>query len=71
LAEVNLELQRMGVYELLKSTPAIKALIRSQASSAEVLKVAMEGGMTTLEQDAIDKILQGHTDLKQVLMACR
>ena len=31
---------------------------------------ALEGGMTTLLQDGIEKILSGHTDQKQVLAVC-
>ena len=62
---------RMGVYELLVASPVIKARIQTRATSAEILHEATEGGMTTLEQDAIEKILQGHLDFKQVQASCR
>jgi type II secretory ATPase GspE/PulE/Tfp pilus assembly ATPase PilB-like protein len=62
---------RLGVYELLLSTPAIKTAVQARASAGDVLRLAVEGGMTTLEQDAIEKILQGHLDYKQVLASCR
>ena len=62
---------RMGVYELLVTTPAIKARVQARASAAELLQAAFDEGMVTLEQDALEKILQGHLDLKQVLLSCR
>ncbi len=36
----------------------------------EILREAIEGGMVTLKQDAIEKILQGHLDFKQVRAGC-
>lgn len=62
---------RMGVYELLVASPAIKAKIQAKATSAEILREALQNGMVTFEQDAIEKILQGHLDFKQVLASCR
>jgi type II secretory ATPase GspE/PulE/Tfp pilus assembly ATPase PilB-like protein len=62
---------RMGVYELLTATPAIKEAIRNRENSGEVLRRGVEDGMTTLEQDAIEKIFQGYLDFKQVLVSCR
>jgi len=62
---------RQGVYELLVTTPEIKASIQQRMSSAEILKRALANGMVTFEQDAIDKILQGQLDLKQMLASCR
>ncbi|UCU96395.1 hypothetical protein [Hydrogenophaga taeniospiralis] len=62
---------RMGVYEVLIATPAIKAKIQSRATVAEVQQNAIDDGMITFEQDAIEKILQGFLDLKQVLLNCR
>lgn len=62
---------RLGVYELLVAPATIKSLIQTRASSAEILSHAVSQGMVTFEQDAIEKILQGHLDLKQVLASCR
>jgi hypothetical protein len=62
---------RLGVYEMLVNTPAIKRAIQQRASSAEILTLAVADGMTTLEQDALEKTMQGHLDLKQVLASCR
>ena len=57
---------RMGIYELLEATPAIKKLIIESAPVSRVLEVGLKEGMRTLKQDGIEKILQGHTDLTQV-----
>jgi type II secretory ATPase GspE/PulE/Tfp pilus assembly ATPase PilB-like protein len=62
---------RMGVYEVLTNTPAIKRAIQQKAPSGELLLIAVAEGMTTLEQDALEKTMQGFLDLKQVLASCR
>lgn len=62
---------RLGVHELLVNSPEIKKAIQRNASGSELLQMAVHEGMLTLEQDAIEKILQGHLDLKQVLTSCR
>jgi type II secretory ATPase GspE/PulE/Tfp pilus assembly ATPase PilB-like protein len=61
---------RMGVQELLVATPAIKAMILAKANSADILREAIGGGMVTIKQDAIEKILQGHLDFRQVKADC-
>ena len=35
----------------------------------EILETSLKGGMRTLRQDGIDKVLQGLTDVKEVLAA--
>ncbi|TFZ04359.1 GspE/PulE family protein [Ramlibacter rhizophilus] len=62
---------RMGVYELLVATPAIKAAIQQRRSSNDILQRAVSEGMVTFFQDAIGKVLEGHLDLQQVLVSCR
>jgi type II secretory ATPase GspE/PulE/Tfp pilus assembly ATPase PilB-like protein len=62
---------RLGVYEMLVNTPAVKKAIQQKAASDEILRLAVADGMTTLEQDALEKTMQGHLDLKQVLASCR
>ena len=61
---------RMGVHELLLASPAIKAKIQEKATSADILREAIGSGMVTLKQDAIEKILQGHLDFKEVQAGC-
>ena len=62
---------RLGVYELLVASPAVKSMVQRGASSMEILQEVISNGMVTLEQNAIDKVLQGQLDLKQVLVSCR
>jgi type II secretory ATPase GspE/PulE/Tfp pilus assembly ATPase PilB-like protein len=57
---------RIALHELLLGTDRMKRLIQSKAKTEEMLKVALEEGMTTLVQDGILKVLQGHTTYKQV-----
>jgi type II secretory ATPase GspE/PulE/Tfp pilus assembly ATPase PilB-like protein len=63
-------LGRMGLYELLEGTPAIKRLIMRLAMAEEIQKQAIQDGMTTLKQDGIQKILKGECDYKQVSAVC-
>jgi len=57
---------RMGIHELLVATDEVKRLIQKRRPVEELRQRAIEEGMTTLLQDGIQKVLQGHTDLKQV-----
>lgn len=61
---------RLGLYEVLEGTPAIRHLIRTQASAAEFQHTAISEGMTNLKQDGIVKALRGFTDMMQVRSAC-
>ncbi|MFO0730753.1 MAG: GspE/PulE family protein [Nitrospiraceae bacterium] len=57
---------RVALHELLLGTDPMKRLIQNKARTEEMLKLAMEEGMTTLVQDGINKVLQGHTTYKEV-----
>ncbi|MCH6558646.1 MAG: general secretion pathway protein GspE, partial [Nitrospirae bacterium] len=57
---------RLALHELLLGTDPIKRLIQSRARTEELLKQALVDEMTTLAQDGIEKVLQGHTTYKQV-----
>jgi len=61
---------RMAIHELLTSDDEMKKLIQSKAPVFKIGAHAMEMGMLTLKQDGIWKVLQGHTDLKQVRAVC-
>ena len=61
---------RTGIHELMVGSPAIKKLIRDRASVSDIRKHALYEGMRTLKMDGIQKILQGQTDLYQVLKVC-
>jgi type II secretory ATPase GspE/PulE/Tfp pilus assembly ATPase PilB-like protein len=61
---------RLGLHELLVTTDAIKAAMQRRATAEEIRKQALEGGMSTLLQDGIQKAMAGLTDMKQVLAVC-
>jgi len=57
---------RIAIHELLLGTDRMKRMIQTKAKTEDMLKVAIEEGMTTLVQDGIEKVLQGYTTLKEV-----
>lgn len=61
---------RIGVYQLFTVDRGSRRLMQQRASMEELLEAATAGGMTTLKQDGIEKIIDGHTDLKQVRAVC-
>jgi len=56
---------RMGIYELLENTGGMKVKIQARAPTSEIFLEATKAGMRTLRQDALEKALAGHIDLKQ------
>ncbi len=61
---------RMGIHELLMGTDEMKKLIQNKAEMAKIREQAIGDGMTTLKQDGIEKIFQGHCDLIEVRKVC-
>ncbi len=61
---------RMGIHEFLLGTPPIKRMIKKIAPTDEIFAQAAEEGMTTLRQDGIVKVLQGHTDMNEIRRVC-
>ncbi|HEX5647269.1 MAG TPA: ATPase, T2SS/T4P/T4SS family [Nitrospira sp.] len=57
---------RVALHELLLGSDQIKRMVQQKARTEEMLKVALDEGMTTLVQDGIEKVLQGHTTYKEV-----
>ncbi len=58
---------RMGVYELMLTTDAIRELATERASSWQLKKSAVENGMSTLRDDAWRKVISGTTSVDEVL----
>jgi type II secretory ATPase GspE/PulE/Tfp pilus assembly ATPase PilB-like protein len=54
---------RVVVYELLAATPEIKHLVRAKAPVPKVAALALQEGMISLRQNAIDHVLRGDLDL--------
>jgi type II secretory ATPase GspE/PulE/Tfp pilus assembly ATPase PilB-like protein len=61
---------RIAIHELLVTNDGLKTAIQKKAPVGEIRELARQAGMITLLQDGIQKVLAGHTDLKQVLAVC-
>ena len=60
---------RMGIHELMLSDDAIRQHIRHRAPASDIRHSALAAGMLTLRQDGIEKVLQGLTDMSEVVAA--
>ena len=60
---------RIGVYEVLRNSPALRTLIQRHARPHEIFELAVGEGMHSLRHDAIEKILQGRIDMAQARLA--
>lgn len=58
---------RLGVYELMLVTDRVRDLILQKSSSHVIREAAIDGGMKTLKDDAVAKILLGQTTLEECL----
>lgn len=58
---------RLGVYEVMIATPAIKAQITDGVPTPEIYATAVRDGMQTMLDDAKEKVLQGLTTAEEVL----
>jgi general secretory pathway protein E len=58
---------RTGCYELMPVTDKVRELILAHASSYAIREAAIEAGMKTLKEDAMEKILLGVTTLEESL----
>ena len=61
---------RTAIYELLQNTDKIKHGIKEKASTDELRLLAMEKGMRTLRMDGVEKVIEGVTDLSEILRVC-
>jgi type IV pilus assembly protein PilB len=60
---------RLGVYELLVVTEQIAEMIVAGASSDAITHEAQRGGMRTLREDGLIKVLRGDTSLEELARA--
>lgn len=58
---------RTGVYEILAMNKQLRSLLIKGASTEELRKTAIETGMRTLRQDAIEKALTGVSTIEEVV----
>ncbi len=61
---------RIGIHELMEATPAVKILIKKNATSYDLAQQAARDGMTTLKQDGIRKTINGITTIREVRRVC-
>ena len=60
---------RLGLHELMRADEPLRESIRRRAPASELQAGALQAGMRTLRQDGIEKMLQGLTDLPEVIAA--
>mgnify|MGYP001027965189 FL=1 len=61
---------RTGIFELMKMTSLLRELTFAQAPTQEIRRKARAGGMKTLLDDGVQKVLKGITTLDEVLSIC-
>jgi type II secretory ATPase GspE/PulE/Tfp pilus assembly ATPase PilB-like protein len=54
----------------MEGTPAIKRMIKNEATSEELFEKSFAEGMTTIKQDGVAKVFQGLTDIKEIQRVC-
>ena len=58
---------RSGIFEIMVADDAIQNLITRHASIADIKAQAVKGGMWTLAEDGLEKVIQGITSPEEVL----
>ena len=61
---------RIGIHELVVTNDEIKKMVAKRESVEDLRNAAIKAGMRTLLQDGIRKVIEGRTDLKQILAVC-
>jgi type II secretory ATPase GspE/PulE/Tfp pilus assembly ATPase PilB-like protein len=64
-------LGRVGVFELLVVTDALRALIRAKAGPGALRQEAVRGGMTYLQEDGLRQVIDGGTSIQELLRVCK
>ncbi len=62
---------RIGIFEFMQLTEPIKSLILKKGDAKYIEKAAIEGGMSTMLQDGINKVRLGITTPEEVLLATK
>jgi len=60
---------RVGIYEVLEVTEAIRSLINDKSGTDEIREVAEKEGMVSMLRDGVDKVSSGLTTIEEVLKA--
>jgi type II secretory ATPase GspE/PulE/Tfp pilus assembly ATPase PilB-like protein len=62
---------RLGIFEVLVVTDEIRDLIATHASSEDISRAALRGGMLSMRDDALRKATEGLTTLEEVIRVTR
>ena len=62
---------RLGIFELMVMTSKIRELAFQGASTQEIRKAAIKGGMSTLYDDGVRKVLEGITTIEEVFRVAK
>jgi len=58
---------RMGIYEIMEISPAIKQAIVDKKDALVIRNLAIQNGMKTMLEDGLDKVKQGETTIEEIL----
>jgi general secretion pathway protein E len=58
---------RSAIFEILRVTDAVRALINERADAAEILRAAKADGTVTLRESAVKKLAQGITSFDEII----
>lgn len=58
---------RIGIFEIMEMSEGIKEAITAELTEAQLRKIAIKEGMSTLRKEAIQKMLDGLTTIDEVL----
>ncbi len=58
---------RTGIFEVLEMTPALSRLVVSKVAADQIQEAAVQAGMRTLRQHALERVLAGQTTLAEAL----
>jgi general secretion pathway protein E len=61
---------RMGIFELFPMSDRLKKLVAEKATDADLRQTAIREGMTTLKEDAWQKVKDGKTTVAEVMRVC-
>jgi type IV pilus assembly protein PilB len=62
---------RLGIFELMTMSSKIRELAFQGASTQDIRKAAIKGGMSTLYDDGIRKVLEGTTTIEEVFRVAK
>ena len=60
---------RIGVFEMMIMTASLRELLRKKATNKQIKDECRRGGMLYLQENAMQKVVEGVTSIKEVLRA--